>query len=199
MIAILTADVVNSSSTPSTTWLPALEQALEKFGTTPKHWQIYRGDSFQLKVAPKQALEAAYYLKANIKANSALDLRIAIGLGTETYKDDKITQSNGSAYNNSGNCFEGLQKQTLAVKTAVKAIDEPLNIMLNLAMLTANHWADKTAQTIAMALEHPKLTQVQLAKYLGKSQSSISEALKRGGFDEIMQIHNYYLKRLEQL
>ena len=64
--------------------------------------------------------------------------------------------------------------------------------MLSLALLTANAWSSTVAEVITATIEHPEKTQKDLALLLSKSQSSISEALKRGGYDEIMNLNNYY-------
>jgi hypothetical protein len=47
-------------------------------------------------------------LKATIKQHKALDVRMAIGIGTIDYTSNKVTESNGSAFIRE--CFEGLKK-----------------------------------------------------------------------------------------
>jgi hypothetical protein len=45
-------------------------------------------------------------LKATIKQHKALDVRMAIGIGTIDYTSNKVTESNGSAFINSGNVLK---------------------------------------------------------------------------------------------
>ena len=199
MVAILTGDIKNSSAHETTKWLPQLKEALGKYGKEPKAWEIYRGDSFQLETSPERALEAAVYIKTCLKQIRHMDVRIAIGLGEKTYEAKKITESNGPAFVLSGECFENLKKQTMALKSASEDFNTPLNLMLQLASLSMDSWLPATSRVVKAALEHPKASQTELASILGKSQSTISEALMRAGFDEIQKMIQFYQSQLSQL
>ena len=129
MIAIITGDIINSRSEDVNLWLPKLKEELNKIGKEPKYWEIYRGDSFQLQTTPMKALLIALNLKATIKQFKTLDVRMAIGIGTISYQVEKITESNGEAFINSGECFENLKKQTLAIKSPWPAFDETINLI----------------------------------------------------------------------
>lgn len=196
MIAVITGDIVNSKKADSQSWLNLLKKILNQYGSEPQTWEIYRGDSFQLSMNPENALIAALHIKSTIKQTKTQDVRLAIGVGSEKHKSQKITESNGSAYVNSGECFESLKKQTLAIKTDNKTLDDILNIMLNLSLLTTDHWSVVVSEVIKTAIENPDKNQRELAELLGKSQSNISEALKRGGFDEIMAMNQFYIKSI---
>ncbi|MGO3689767.1 SatD family protein [Psychroflexus halocasei] len=196
MIAVITGDIVNSKKDDSQNWLNLLKNTLNQYGSEPQTWEIYRGDSFQLSINPEKALIAALHIKSMIKQTKIQDVRLAIGVGSEKHKSQKITESNGSAYVNSGECFESLKKQTLAIKTDDKDLNEALNIMLDLSLLTADHWSVVVSEVIKTAIENPDKNQRELAELLAKSQSNISEALKRGGFDEIMAMNQFYMKNI---
>ncbi len=199
MIAVLTGDVKNSRADTSLTWLKLLKEGLNRYGKEPKEWEIYRGDSFQLEVSPGEALEASIYLKANLKQIKNIDVRIAIGLGQKHHDAAKITESNGTAFTNSGKCFEQLKKKTLAIQSLDTAFDTQLNLLIELASLTMNNWTPTIAKTIKTALENPGLTQVALAKELEKSQGNISEELSRSGYDGIKQLLEYYQNQVTLL
>ncbi|RAJ16170.1 SatD family protein [Olleya aquimaris] len=199
MVAVLTGDIINSREGNVLQWLDKLKATLNKYGQAPQEWDMFRGDSFQLVTVPENALKAAIHIKAAIKESKDYDVRIAIGIGEETYKAKKIAESNGPAYVNSGEAFETLKKQTLAIKSGNPEWDEQLNIMLNLALLTANSWSSTVANVILTVLENPTKNQKDIAKLLGKSQSTISEALKRGGYEEMMQLNAYYQKQIHKL
>lgn len=82
MIAVLTGDIVDSTHQDKARWLPALKSVLENWGSEAKDWEVYRGDEFQLRLKnPEQSLEAAFSIKARLKAVADTDIRIAIGLG----------------------------------------------------------------------------------------------------------------------
>ncbi|MFD1614026.1 SatD family protein [Gelatiniphilus marinus] len=199
MTSIITGDIINSKKISPKLWLEVLKTVLNNYGSSPLTWEIYRGDSFQLEVNPKDALKACILLKAAIKQFENLDVRLAIGIGDKTYKSDKITESNGSAFINSGECFEALKKTTLAVKSPFTEFDTSINIMLELAQLVLNNWTSTSAILVKTTLENPDLNQNQLAEILKKTQGNISQGLKRAGFDEISKLLRYYKTQIQNL
>jgi len=199
MTAIITGDIIDSRKGEVETWLPLLKEVLNQYGQEPTDWEIFRGDSFQLSVAPKKAILAAFHIKSAIRQTKKHDVRMGIGIGEVRYNSNKTTESNGSAYIRSGECFESLKKQTLAIKTNNLELDNTINIMLSLALLTSNSWSFTVSKVIKKNIEHSETKQIEIANLLNKSQSSISEALKRGGFEEIMNMNNYYEEQINKL
>lgn len=200
MTAVITGDIINSREEKAEDWLPILKSVLNHYGQEPKQWEIFRGDSFQLEVPPEEALKAALHIKAGIKQLSRLDVRMAIGLGDKDHTATKITESNGTAFVNSGECFEEQKKQTLALRSPDAPLDEQLNLMLELALLTIDNWSTTTALVVKTVLENPGKNQMELAKIAQKKhQSSISEALSRGGYDPIMRMEKRYRKLIKSL
>ncbi|WP_190809811.1 SatD family protein [Flagellimonas sp. S3867] len=198
-IAIITGDIINSRKDIPEAWLPNLKKVLNKYGKEPKQWEIYRGDSFQMEISPEKALEAAIHIKACLKQKKGIDVRMGIGIGEKDYSSEKITESNGSAFVFSGECFENLKKQTLAIKSNSEIFDTQINLMIQLASLSMDHWLPATSRIVKTALEHPEANQKELAALLGKSQSSISEALLRAGFDEVKKMIQFYISQLTEL
>lgn len=200
MEAIITGDLINSRQVEPNEWMPALKKVLKKYGKEPKNWEIFRGDSFQLNTKPEDALMAAILIKAEIKQWKNLDVRIGIGLGEITYQAAKITESNGTAFLNSGECFEELKKQTLAIKTPNKDLNTTLNLMIELASLTIDRWTETAVKLIKIKIENPNVNQKDLANLLNKTaQGTISEGLKRGGYEEIQKLLNYYKLKISEL
>ncbi|TKS57116.1 SatD family protein [Mesohalobacter halotolerans] len=199
MIAVLTGDVVNSKIENAEVWLQTLKSTLELYGKTPRDWEVFRGDSFQLVVSKEKAILASIHIKSAIKQFEDLDVRIGIGLGKQNYKSNQITESNGPAFVRSGESFDTLKKQQMILKSDNKTFDDTINLMLCLSLLTADRWSPTVAKIIKLSIENPNLKQKDRADKLNKSQSSISEALKRGGFDEMMMMNNYYKNRVAEL
>lgn len=197
MTSIITGDIINSKESDPKKWLDALKAVFNKYGKEPNQWEIYRGDSFQLEVKPENALHMAVLIKATIKQFKDIDVRMAIGIGDKTYTSNKITESNGSAFVNSGECFEQLKKNTLAIRSPFTAFDLQINIMLELAQLTMNNWTVTTASLIKIAMEHPELNQKELANYFNKTQGNISQGLKRSGYDEISKMVAFYNSQIK--
>ena len=200
MVAILTGDIIGSQKTETTIWIEVLKTVLARYGNNPTDWELYRGDSFQLIASPEQALFIAIIIKAELKKLKTIDVRIAIGIGQIDYRAPKITESNGSAFVQSGHCFDGLKKQTLAIKTPWEDYNQSLQVMIDWAMVTLDNWSDKTAEIIALKLQNPELNQKEMAQILHKKgQGNISETLKRGGYKELHQLLNYYQKTIQEL
>lgn len=196
MKAVLTGDVVNSRNLEVEVWLGVLKDTLDRYGQSPLDWEIYRGDSFQLLVNVENALLAALHIKAGMKQFDKLDVRLGLGIGTVDFESGKVTSSNGEAFVRSGESFEALKKQNIILSSGNDNFDSAINTMLNLALYIADRWTPTVSRLIKMVIEHPDLTQQELANRLGKSQSNISEALKRGGFDEIMMMNTYYKSQI---
>lgn len=199
MKAVITGDIINSRAEPADQWLPLLKGILKQYGKTPQQWEIFRGDSFQLIVPPKDALNAALQIKAGIKQLRDLDVRMAIGVGEQDHKAKKISESNGSAFVRSGEGFEALKKQNLGVFTENTELNEIFNLLLSLALLTMDNWSPTVAGIIKASLENPEKSQTELAATLNRSQSSLSEALKRGGYDEVMRMEDFYRQKISRL
>ncbi|MBP8792949.1 MAG: transcriptional regulator [Lutibacter sp.] len=199
MTSVITGDIINSRNVNPNLWIPILKSVLNKYGVEPTQWEIYRGDSFQLEVPPKEALLACLLIKSTIKTTKELDVRLAIGIGEKSYSSEKVTASNGSAFVNSGECFEGLKKSILAVKSLNPEFDIRMNLVLDLAQLTINNWTQKSSEVVKISIENPKLTQKKLANLVNKTQSTISESLKIAGFEEVMKMENYYRTQVLEL
>ena len=189
MYAVITGDVKDSQEVSPEKWLPSLKEVLNQFGREPIDWNIYRGDSFQLVMAPAEAMRASLMIKASMRKFGGLDVRMGIGLGEEEFKGDKVSESNGDVYIKSGKSFDELKKVTMSVKSGNEEKDKLFNYMLELALLRMNEWPPATASVVYAQLKYPDLIQSQLAKKLKKSQSSVSEALSRAGFDESVASH----------
>jgi len=203
MHAVITGDIVNSSSTSPKIWLPQLKEELARSGDSPRHWEIFRGDSFQILVEdPAQALASSIRLKAAVKMLKDLDVRMSIGIGDISHRSPQITESNGTAFIHSGEKFEMLKKEkiNLAVKSDWPDFDRDINLFLRLALLTMDKWTPNAAEVVKMALDHPDAAQAELGNLIGIKQNAISSRLKRAAFDEIEEfIHVYQEKLNEQL
>jgi hypothetical protein len=200
MTSILTGDIINSRKKEDTFWLKTLKETLGTFGRSPKYWQIYRGDSFQLEIEKSEnAFYTALKLKSELKSTENIDVRIGIGIGKKEFNTDKITESNGEAFINSGYAFDTyLKKQTIAIKTPWQEIDEELNIAFDLALLTMDSWTKNSAEVFKMSLQSENITQKEIANILGITQGRVSERQKRAGFEQVMRLEKRFRKLIEQ-
>ena len=202
MTSVITGDVINSRKVANQDeWIKPLKKALTKYGKTPKHWEIFRGDSFQVEISqPEKSFWAAISIKAHIRSIKALDVRMAIGIGDKNFSAPRITESNGPAFINSGEQFETLKKikQNLAIKSPWPELDIELNLMIGLASIAMDKWSPSSAELVVLSLDNNDLSQIELGRKIGRRQSSISERQSRAHYGEITELESFYRKRILQ-
>lgn len=198
MIAVITADIIKSTNAQPEIWLNALKNELNRLGSNPKDWEIYRGDSFQCAVNPEVAVLSAIKLKAAIKSTGKIDIRIAIGLGDITYDSDRVTESTGSSFVHSGAKFETLkkEKQNIAMKSDYDNFDAEINLYLKLGLIAMDNWTMNSAEMVSLMLNNPNLSQTEIGQLIGIKQTSVSLRLKRAYFYELMEINDMYKTKL---
>ena len=200
MTSVITGDIIGSRQQESQHWVEDLKKILAPFGKTPNQWEVYRGDEFQIEVSnPEDALLTAILIKAHLRAIKS-DARMSIGFGHKTHSAERISESNGSAFINSGELFETLKKQkiNLALRTGDLDFDEKLNLMLQLALTFMDSWLGQSAEFVAVAIENPTLSQEELGQRLGINQAAVSRRQKRAQFDLVMNLDRYFRKQIKQ-
>jgi DNA-directed RNA polymerase specialized sigma subunit len=211
MIAIITADIINSRTLVNQEiWITPLKKMLTNYGSTPQKWEIYRGDYFQIEIdEPQEALLLALKIKALIKSinanegkkSTSIDVRMAIGLGTKEYTADRISESNGTAFINSGEKFEKLKKEktTLAIQSSFPDFDYEMNLYLKLAVIQMDAWTVNSAVLFTTLFEDPEKKQTEIGRILGIGQNSVSGRFKRAHVDEIQELDKMYRFKLKQI
>ena len=198
MVAVITGDIINSRKVNSEVWLPKLREYFSRIISDQEKWEIYRGDSFQIEVKVENALEVVICIKALIKSNSKIDVRMSVGIGEINFKGKKITESYGTAYINSGEGFESIKNNTLIIRSPFVDFDDNFNPILKLLSFISNNWKPITSETIFYMLTHRELLQKEIAERLSKDKTTVNKALKRGGYDEIIEIIALYTKKIHQ-
>jgi hypothetical protein len=194
MHAIIIGDIVGSRRLEARIWLPVLEEVLQKYS---KNFDIFRGDSFQADIPLFRCFEFIFYLKARLKALGKLDIRMGIGIGHVDYVSKAIKSSNGQAFVLAGEALEALKKELISLRSPWTEYDEPINIMLDMAIELANKWTVNMAESVAAALAHPAVSQKELANILDrKYQSQVSTELNKGYYSRIKQVIDYSTKEL---
>lgn len=201
MIAVITGDIINSQHTETEVWITRLKNLLANWGSSPKMWEIYRGDEFQLKCNIDDIFWRFLAIKSLIKSHENLDVRIAIGIGEENFFSEKITESNGTAYVNSGRLLNYLKSNghTVSIKTSNDSVDRDLNILLKWSSKDFDNWTVATSEIIHEMIMNPEITQEGLAKKFTISQSSVSQRIKRANYDLIVETNQYFRKKISEL
>lgn len=195
MIGVITGDIIGSQEATNLLWLESLKEVLQQYGNTPTDWEVFRGDSFQCRLQLSEVLTAALHIKSRIKEHEGLDVRMAIGIGTEDQKEAKVSMSQGAAYLRSGKCFDDLQKRTLAVSSGNTEKDEGINLLIDIAMTHFDQWTSIEAEMVSYMLQHPTSSQKVAGNALSKSQSTINEGLQRARYADMLRIITYFQKQ----
>jgi hypothetical protein len=209
MIAIITGDIIASRKLINQEkWLSPLKNLLATWGDSPKDWKLDRGDFFQVEIINiEESLHKALEIKTLIKKVepideqkkiSTIDVRLAIGIGEKTYSGESISESNGSAFINSGEKFDVLKKRnvTLGVKTPWQEFDEEINLYLKLVGTFMDKWSVSSAEIMQIILNNPNTTQEEIGKKLGIQQSGVSRRWNRANANEILEVEKMFRKKL---
>jgi len=199
MIGIITGDLINSRKLAAAQWMRELKKELNEWGNEGKDWEIYRGDSFQLRIKnPGELLNAAILLKAAIKSMDPLDIRMGLGIGEENFTADRLLENNGTAYVYSGEVFEDLEKmhQGMLLKSDFDELDQEINLMLRLALTILDDWSVNSSKMVYLAFKYPTKNQTELGDMEGISQNSVSARLSRANFEVIKTLVDYFPNRV---
>src|SRR5690606_7184430 len=203
MISIITGDIIKSrTKTQTDEWLTVLKQALETIAENPKHWELYRGDSFQLEINTiEDSFKTAMYIKACIKTIKGLDVRLAIGIGNKSFEGQSILESNGEAFQFSGETLETLKKEKchLKIKTSNTKLDEELNLYFKLALISMDAWTTNSAEIVKLSIEKPDALQQDLGKIIGINQNAVSSRQKRAHLDTLLELDAIFRKKITTL
>src|SRR5690625_6622259 len=89
MIAIITGDIVNSSTVEDPqVWLDPLKELFERISPHPGDRMIYRGDSFQIKVLPEKGLRASLLIISTVVALDIPGLNVRQAIRSEEHTSE---------------------------------------------------------------------------------------------------------------
>lgn len=203
MTSIITGDIIKSRTIKNPEiWLSNLKKALTAIESDSSKWEIYRGDSFQIEVSNiQESFIDAVYIKACIKSLKGLDVRLAIGVGSKHFTGEKISESNGQAFQFSGDTLETLKKEkvNLKIKTPDESLNRELNLYFKLALIVMDNWTTNSAEIVKLSIERPNALQEELGQIIGINQNAISGRQKRAHLDEILELDTMYRQKLNQL
>jgi hypothetical protein len=200
--SVITGDIINSRSVlDQGIWLKPLKKALQFITDDDSKYDIYRGDSFQIEVEDiKTCFKKAIYLKASIKSIKGFNVRLAIGIGDKTYRANNITQSNGSAFLNSGSSLDFMKrtKINLRIKADLKPnhnlydFNEIFNLYFKFASIIMDDWSPNSAEAVKILMETEFGNQKLIAKKIGINQDAVSKRLKRANIDELLELEQLF-------
>lgn len=212
MVAIISADIINSRNYPdSGKWLNPLKTLLKSWGKQGIDWVLERGDFIQLEVKnPADALQYAFRIKTQIKMipqekgvkkSKNIDIRIAIGIGEKNYEGETLSESQGQAFTFAGDKLEELKKNrlTMQVKSSHHEFDRDVNLFLRLCSLFMDDWTISSAEVAAIVLHTPHITQKEIGKRLNIRQNTVSDRWKRAHIDEMLAVEKRFREKIKAM
>lgn len=204
-VAIITGDIVDSTKMTKaerTSMLQLLQSLPEWLSPLCKtNIEIFRGDSFQLKVSePTKALQIALAIRAIIRANkfkdnnAQWDTRIAIGIGTLDFETDSLSTSDGEAYRLSGRGLDLIGRARLYIETPWEEVNKELKVSTLFADDIVTRWTPSQSRIMFEKLVKNN-SQEEIGNTLGVSRQMVSKTLKVAK-DALISV---YIKRFEEL
>ncbi|MBE9466913.1 MAG: hypothetical protein IMY72_01175 [Bacteroidetes bacterium] len=204
-IAVLTGDLVKSRTIKERDFETVINSLKKTFNelnrkilSNKASFQIYRGDSFQAIIpnlefalvtaiiirARLRAFESGYKVIGTKKSDKPInytytDARIAIGIGEVSYLGNKISESQGEAFQKSGYLLDNLKKENgrLAIDTPWENINKEFYVESKLADAVISRWTANTAMAVIIHLLDPKKNQNELASVLNITQPALHKRL----------------------
>ena len=204
--AVITADIVNSTAMGSKA-AGELRSVLEQLinANQEKFLSFYRGDSFQsYLVDPYPAYKLALRLRtaARIFENQLpdikTDLKISIGIGSIETPVTQIKTAQGEAFLLSGRGLDELEK--MGRRLIIRCGDEKVNTTLETISLFTDYLFDALTYKQAEVLQHllNNRTQIETAKVLDKSQSTVSRHVQSLGWKQMEELLRLYNQSIQQ-
>ncbi len=199
---IITGDIVGStrlSREDRDNLIQNLNQTMAELSSTDEtdkaiDFEIYRGDSFQVKVTnAKDTLRVALLIRLGLmcsreqlqasttKKSSTWDARLSIGIGTIDYLRETINISDGEAFRHSGRAFELLKRaDRLIIRTSNKDLNAEFDTECYMADTILRRLSDNQARITYKYLLRED-TQKSIAEKLKVTPQAVNKSLQYGG------------------
>ena len=202
---VITADIVNSEPSWGKELGKRLEQTIYANQPTAKVF-FYRGDSFQsylpdpfstYRVALKLRTAAKLFEKDRPEIQT--DVRISIGIGTVELPITQLATAQGEAFVLSGRGFDKLATSEKCLD--MQCGDARTNNTLKAISLFTDYLFQALTMKQAEVLEHllNYRTQVETAKLLKKSQSTVNRHVQSMGWKQIEGLLDLYEQSIQLL
>ena len=195
---VITADIVNSE--PS--WAKELGKRLEQtiYASQPAAKVFFwRGDSIQsylpdpfstYRIALKMRTQAKLFEKDRPEVRT--DVRMSIGIGTVELPVTQLSTAQGEAFVISGRSFDEFVKNEKRLH--IQCSDAKTNLTLQSISLFTDYLFESLTMKQAEVLEHllNYHTQIEVAKRLKKSQSTVNRHVQSMGWKQMEELLKLY-------
>ncbi|HEX2396083.1 MAG TPA: hypothetical protein VHI78_12110 [Bacteroidales bacterium] len=198
--AVITADIVNSSLLGNRA-LNSLLKSLEKqFNAKGLKFGFYRGDSFHALCEVSEALKLTCIVRTLAVKTSekhgekGCDIRISIGIGRINEPVKELGIAKGEAFVLSGREMDKLEKNgpRLAIRCPDALADTGLSSIALFTDFIITKMTVKQAEVVHELLHGA--TQVEVAKRLKKTQSTVNKHAGSAHWNELLRLLEIYDK-----
>jgi hypothetical protein len=190
---VITCDVVGSTKIPGienkiSRALYMMNRDEHRFLVT--RFEVTRGDEFQAVIGSP---EDSYALYQRLRDLMQLPLYAGLGLGKITYRGSSLPHSRemtGLAFVRSREALEEAKRGRFefVANIGIKDVDVIINTLAAAAQFIKSHRTKRQNEIIATVTKNLDSDQRKTATKLGITQPTLSEILKYGGYDELLQI-----------
>ncbi|MEM5542007.1 hypothetical protein WNY61_04595 [Sulfitobacter sp. AS92] len=190
--AIFTGDIVKSTAMTRAE-LDAVFARLDDAADAVATWQShptrmtrFRGDGWQMAVAPQFTFRAALVLRAAVRrCGKTADTRFGIGLGDAHFAGDDLSRADGTALVRSGHALDAMPRAR-----RMNAPDAPLSLRaaLPLADRIVGRWTMRQADVAYYMLAPEPPVQASLAQQFDLTQQSVQGHVDAAGIDELREV-----------
>ncbi len=206
MRAVITGDIVDSTSLDASAYELAIARLKEIFDQLESHyhakWEIFRGDSFQL-ILPETSfamhsavLIKTYLLFAPVSTNP-INITLSVGLGEVIVDSKQLTTSHGSAYTLSGRGLDNTPRGGISLQSDLDDLNTmltlPTRFLTNLLSSLSRKQAEALYYYISMDYpEHQKI-----ADKMHTSRQNVSKLLSRVGAELVKEYLLFYQSQVK--
>ena len=182
LIAVITGDLVGSSKLSGEIFSQVilnLERLLKSFRARyDAAFDIFRGDSFQLVVAPPLAARLATLIDLSLRSGEpAVAVRQCIGIGKGDAPGQNVKTATGEAYALSGHGLDKLKGRGLTIASADKAFTEHCELLTRFFDSHLDRLTSTQAQVVLAYLMADNKSHEHLARVLDKKRSNVTRIL----------------------
>ena len=195
--AVLTGDITRSQSYSDDelrSILAALKQHLTTYAKRyGGHFDIYRGDAFQLAVEqPQYSMHIALGLRLALKAHTAnVDVRISVAVGEAHFRPKEVKTGTGEAFVLSGRGLDAIKPYHLAFFSSDNKLESNLQLLTRFADAHISALTQTQSETLLAYLEASDKNHENIAAILNKNRSNVSRILNASNYKLIAEYLAY--------
>lgn len=196
-IGVLTGDITRSQSYSDEELrhiLAALEQHLMNYATRyGGHFDIYRGDAFQLAVdEPQYSMHIAIGLRLALKAHTSnVDVRISVAVGEGNFRPQEVKTGTGEAFVLSGRGLDDIKPYHLAFFSSDGPLENKVQLLTRFADAHVSALTQIQSETLLAYLDASDKSHENIAAILNKNRSNVSRILNASNYKLVAEYLAY--------